>query len=78
MSSKTYQTHTQQLIDSNIWPFTCYHPIGNVYPIQPVGSLNFIEVSFEELRCDYYICKSVCANPEMIHVSENIFQIPII
>lgn len=54
-----------------MWPFTCYQPIGNIFPIQPVGSLNFIEASFEEIRCDYYLIKNISANPELIHVREN-------
>lgn len=51
-----------------VWPFTCFHPIGNPYPIQPVGRLNFIEASFEEIRCDYYVIRTMCANPTLIHV----------
>lgn len=73
---------------SNIWPFTCFQPIGHEFPIQPVGSLNLIEISFEEIRCDYYITKNITANPGLIHVSnklttniiyyvENILLIPI-
>ncbi|XP_022175331.1 uncharacterized protein LOC111037230 [Myzus persicae] len=64
---KTYQSHIQQLLMSNIWPFTCFHPIGHQYPIQPVGSLNLIDVSFEEIRCDYYLTKHITADPGLIH-----------
>lgn len=56
---------------SNIWPFTCFHPIGHEFAIQPVGQLNFLDVSFEEARCDYYITKTICANHKLIHVSKN-------
>jgi len=54
---------------SNIWPFTCFHPIGHEFPIQPVGSLNLIDISFEEIRCDYYMIKNVSASPGLFHVS---------
>ncbi|XP_025207833.1 putative uncharacterized protein DDB_G0282133 [Melanaphis sacchari] len=64
---KTYQNHVRQLSMSNAWPFTCFQPIGHEFPIQPVGCLNFIEVSFEEIRCDYYMTKNICANPGLIH-----------
>ncbi|VVC37188.1 Hypothetical protein CINCED_3A019269 [Cinara cedri] len=64
---KVYQSHIKEQLKSNLWPFTCFHPIGKVFPIQPIGSLNFIEISFEELRCDYYLIKTMCANPQLIH-----------
>lgn len=64
---KTYQSHIKQLSMSNIWPFTCFHPIGHDYPIQPVGCLNLIEISFEEIRCDYYIIKIISADSDLIH-----------
>ncbi|XP_060859632.1 probable ATP-dependent RNA helicase ddx42 [Metopolophium dirhodum] len=64
---KTYQRHVQQLSMTNIWPFTCFHPIGHQFAIQPVGSLNLIDVSFEEIRCDYYMTKNISANPGLIH-----------
>lgn len=62
------------LISSTIWPLTCFHPIGHSYPIQSVGSLNLPDVSFEELRCDYYLSKNISANPGQIHVKKfNVF-----
>ncbi|XP_026821482.1 uncharacterized protein LOC113559901 [Rhopalosiphum maidis] len=64
---KTFQNHIRQISLSNIWPFTCFQPIGHEFPIQPVGSLNLIEISFEEIRCDYYMTKNITANPGLIH-----------
>lgn len=54
---------------SNTWPFTCFHPIGHDFPIQPVGSLNLIDISFEEIRCDYYMSKNISASSGLLHVS---------
>lgn len=65
-----YRSHVKELLNSNIWPFTCFHPVGHVYPIQTTGSLNFLDISFEEIRCDYYITKTLCASPGPIHVSK--------
>lgn len=50
---------------------TCYQPIGSAYPIQPVGSLNLPDVSFEEIRCDFYTLKNIVGDPNSIHVSIN-------
>lgn len=68
--SAMYRSHVKELLNSNIWPFTCFHPVGHVYPIQTTGSLNFLDISFEEIRCDYYITKTLCASPGPIHVSK--------
>lgn len=70
---KSYQTHMIQMIKNNYWPFTCFHPIGYKHSVQSVGSLNLIEISFEEIRCDYYSIKNVCADPDLIHVSKTNF-----
>lgn len=56
------------MANCTVWPLTCFHPIGNTYPIQPVGILNFPDVSFEELRCDYYVSKNISADTGLIHV----------
>lgn len=66
---KYFQTQINQLLCSNIWPLTCYQPLS--YPIQPVGNLNLIDVSFEEIRCDFYALKNIVADPESVHVSMN-------
>lgn len=64
---KTYQNHVRQMSMSNIWPFTCFHPIGHEFPIQPIKSLNLIDVSFEEIRCDYYLSKDISATSGLLH-----------
>lgn len=58
------------MLDSNMWPLTCFHPIGFKYPISSIGCLNLLDVSFEELRCDYYNIKNTCADAGLIHVSK--------
>lgn len=65
-----YQLQMNQMLVNNYWPLSCYNPIGNSPAVEPVGSLNLIDVSFEELRCDFYNVKKICANPELIHVSK--------
>lgn len=65
-----YQKHIKDNLNSTVWPFSCYHPIGNPFPIQPVGRLNFIEISFEEIRFDFYAIKNMCADPISIHVRQ--------
>lgn len=72
--SHAYQKQVKQDIDSNIWPFTCFNPIGHEYPIQSVGCLNLIEISFEEIRCDYYLLKAVCADSKLVHVRDNNYR----
>ncbi|XP_050529317.1 probable serine/threonine-protein kinase clkA [Daktulosphaira vitifoliae] len=62
-----YQAHMKQLLSSNIWPLSCSQPIGHSFPIQPIGILNLIEVSFEEIRCDYYFAKSLNLDALSIH-----------
>lgn len=61
----------KQILESNMWPLTCFQPIGNTFAIQPVGCLNLPDVSFEEIRCDYYHLKTISADAENIHVSKN-------
>lgn len=67
--SKIFRSQVNEYINSSVWPLSCFHPVGNKFPIQPIGCLNFIEASFEEIRCDIYALKKICADPLPVHVS---------
>lgn len=68
-----YQMQMNHMLVIKYWPLTCYNPIGHSPSVELVGSLNLMDVSFEEIRCDYYNVKNICANPELIHVRKTKF-----
>ncbi|XP_050426102.1 GATA zinc finger domain-containing protein 15-like [Adelges cooleyi] len=67
-----YQSHMKQLLSLSVWPFTCSHPIGHTYPIQPIGILNLVEVSYEEIRCDHYLAKIL--NPDAVLIHKQLYD----